>query len=242
MLKIAMDEPDPIQEPSSGPPVERVEPPSIQAFAVDTSNRESFEAPSSTSSSVDLEPDVFRDAQARRTRRLGILVGVPLVGCVAILGLAAARDVRHGSTGETARTPTTVEVAAAAVPASSPTSSSDLPPLLPDGPSGQPAQAPAAQPVTTPAPAASPSVATATIKVSSAKLPLTVDGKRVKGSSVDVPCGSHFVAVGKEKPHKVDAACGSTVVADAPRPHEVRRPGGKRAAPHGHSRERKAKH
>jgi hypothetical protein len=247
MITIAMDETDAIQAPAEAP-LERLEPPSIQAFAVDTaSSRASFEAPAPTPSSTDLDSDLFRDAQNRRTRRLGMIVGIPLVACVAILGLAAARDVRHGPTSESASHTPVVAVAAAALPAPapspSPSSPNGLPPLLPDAPSGQPPNA-ATPSASAPAPGSSP--ATATIKVTSGKLPLSVDGKRVKGPSVEVACGSHFVAVGKEKPRKVDAPCGSTVVADShaamTSPHEVRRHGGKRAAPHGHSSERKAKH
>lgn len=56
---------------------------------------------------------------------------------------------------------------------------------------------------------------TGTIRLARKGQSLNVDGKRVNGSIIEVSCGPHIVAVGKEKPRKVDAVCGRTLLVDA---------------------------
>jgi hypothetical protein len=65
-----------------------------------------------------------------------------------------------------------------------------------------------------PAPAAAPVANRATIRLAGTKQSLTVDGKRSPGASVVVACGAHTVAVGTEKPRRVEAPCGRTLLVD----------------------------
>jgi hypothetical protein len=85
------------------------------------------------------------------------------------------------------------------------------------------APAPNPEPAAAPPPSPAPSTndpppsshdAISTIRLAKKGQSLTVDGKHVKGGTVEVTCGSHTVAVGKEKPRHVDATCGHTVLVD----------------------------
>ncbi len=158
-----------------------------------------------------------------------LLFGSVLGGCIVVLGLSAPKlraelAAKHAkeaaarvAVAAPAAPPPPVPVALSA-PATPPAPA--RPPLAPDT-HAQPTQltqsvtAPSSAPSENRVAASAPSEPPkATIRLSKKGHTLKVDGKPVKGTSVDVSCGRHLVAVDTEKPHRVEAACGQTLVVD----------------------------
>jgi hypothetical protein len=134
-----------------------------------------------------------------------LLFGLVVGGCLFVLALSA-RTYQADRTARDAVVAPRVQ-AVAAVVAPTPTSPR-VDPLPP------PVAAPPPPAAVAPAPAADAKPTKATIRLGKKAHGLRVDGKLARGSSVDVSCGPHLVAVGKQKPRKVDAVCGRTVVVD----------------------------
>lgn len=217
------------------------EPPSLGAVALDTGAFAKTEAALPAAkrrlggeSPEDAEAPDVEPAPRRAPTHLKLVVGTAIAGCVAILAAAAVR---------TATAPKASRAEPAAANAIVANEAAAAPPRAPEAPAPAPAPPPAAEEAT---PAAAPAEAspregdhaqaakTATLRVVKKGAALTVDGKRAKTSSVVVACGAHMVAVGAEKPRRVDAPCGKTIVVDASKPvpakTESAKPDGRLAA------------
>jgi hypothetical protein len=145
-------------------------------------------------------------------RRLKLIVGSVIVVCLGILCVGGIRFAARGK----------APVATAPAATAPPIAKTIAPPPPPVAVVAAPAPPAAEPPVASLKPDPSREALkpptpkkTATLKVAHGAKLLTVDGKKATGGSVVVTCGSHIVAVGKEKPHRVDAPCGATVVVDA---------------------------
>jgi hypothetical protein len=165
------------------------EPTSLGALAIDTNAL----APR-TSSTRDSEPDEIALPAPRVPLGAKVLFGLVVGGCVIVLGLCADA-VRSDRAAQRFRE-------AAARAALAPVEVGPVPP-----------PPPATTTRDVPAPPAAAS--TATVRLAKKAHALKVDGKIVKGESVEVSCGAHLVAVDKAKPRRVDAVCGRTLVVDA---------------------------
>lgn len=200
--------------------VASIEATSLRAFSVD-------EPASITASSSEGEQADVESAPALRVPfRAKLLFGLVLGSCGLVIALAvpklraevAAKKVARSAHVAVAVSPPPPKPTAV-VPAAllAPVSATAPPPLA-----VQPVNAPKDDHVTT---AVSPPNATeekATIRISKKGHTLKVDGKPVKGRSVDVACGKHLVAVDAEKPHRVDAPCGQTLTVDEKKARDPR--------------------
>jgi hypothetical protein len=195
---------------------------SLRALAVDTGAQRAIVDPRMAGDVEvhDGEEEEQEEPPRRVPLRSKVFFGASLVTCLTICVIAVVRG-RHAPAG--------AEAAATAAPAEA------LPAPQPQPqPPPQPVQAapqPQPQPVVPsaasvaaptaadPGPAAPPDPKTATIALSSharsqGPKALFVDGKRAKSPSVEVTCGKHSVAVGKEKARHVDVPCGRTAFVD----------------------------
>jgi hypothetical protein len=188
---------------------EPIGPTSLKAVALDTGGHPT----------IAREPSVEQPVARPVPLRFKLIVGSVIAVCLVILcigGIRFAVDRANAPAAAAAiSTPEPPPIAnTIAKPEPPPVATVAAPAPIPK-PSPEPiatAPKPEKEALKPPPPAAK----TATLKLSHAGKPLTVDGKKVTGASAVVTCGSHMVAVGKDKPHRVDAPCGSTVVVDAP--------------------------
>jgi hypothetical protein len=198
---------DPTIDASAGASAE-----SLRAVALDPRTRTPF-----TPFPIDarISGDILLDdpLPARRTPfGAKLLFAVVLGGCAFVLALCG-RTYWVDHTGRASRNalvaPNEPNVAAVAAP---PTTAAVIPAVVAPPP---PAAAPVPPPVAAVATVDPPKPTKSTIKLAKKAHALRVDGKLAKGSSVEVTCGPHLVAVGKQKARLVDAGCGRTVVVDA---------------------------
>jgi hypothetical protein len=212
------------QERAGGTDASSPAPASLGAVSLDSGSyaRSAAELPAARGRS--LEEDAVAVAEPQRGHRPALrfkmIVGASVAACVAIIGVAATQTV-IGGTGEHASSNRTALLAAAAL----------APPAETPAPAASPAPSPSTAPgahatfaarAAIPTPLASesahgPSAAGAShaqIRLAHGQQTLTVDGKRASAPSVVVACGAHTVAVGAEKPRRVETPCGRTLIVD----------------------------
>jgi hypothetical protein len=181
----------------------RTEPTSLGAVAIDTNRRPETKAASTTQK--ESEESAFPELPPRRAPLAAkVLFGLVVGGCAVVLSLSVSA-VRHDLAVKHARdaamhaamapAPVVPAVLAAPIPA---TAKADV----------------ATSPAPAPAPQADEKAKTATIRLGKKAHALKVDGKPVKGDTAEVSCGAHLVAVDKEKPRRVEAVCGRTLIVD----------------------------
>jgi hypothetical protein len=199
---------------------------SLRAFSVDTTDepaprKEKPNASASDAAKADVEtaPPALRVPFGAK-----LLFGLVVGGCAVVLVLAAPKLRAELAAKAAARNVRVAVAATAPPPASPPVPAALIAPVTP-GASVTPPVSPAesqgtarSSNATDEKPSSEPSKAT--IRISKNGHTLKVDGKPVKGTSVDVSCGRHLVAVDAEKPHRVEAICGQTLTIDHKEAHD----------------------